>query len=161
SKSNFARAVYLPDGKGLAVATQDDGVVFTDTRGIRTSRAPITHGSSQPVKLAISGNGERIAVAWSAGAEITVHDAATGALLDTFKDASPPFARSPDGKWLARLEGFDIVLLPIASGEGRIVLGRHRGANALSFSPNGAVLAAGGQDHTTVLWDVAKREQFG
>src|SRR5262249_6084070 len=46
-------------------------------------------------------------------------------------------------------------------GEARIVLGRHRGANALAFSPNGAVLAAGCQDHTTVLWDVAKREQFG
>src|SRR5262245_10476988 len=34
SKSNFARAVYLPDAQGLAVATRDDGVVFTDTRGI-------------------------------------------------------------------------------------------------------------------------------
>jgi WD40 repeat protein len=161
SKSNFARAVYLPDAQGLAVATRDDGVVFTNTRGIRTGRAPITHGSSQPAKLAISGNGERIAVAWSDGAEITIHDAATGGLLDTFKDSGPTFALSPDGKWLALLENSDIVLLPIASGEARIVLGRHRGANALAFSPNGAVLAAGCQDHTTVLWDVAKREQFG
>jgi WD40 repeat protein len=174
--NKFDKVVYLPDGQGLAVATLDRGVVFTDTQGNRTGRAPITQGSSQPTKLALStlltlhsppaaeGEGRVrgvLAVAWTEGAGITVHDAASGALLDQFKDANPPFALSPDGKWLARQENGDIVLLPIASSEPRIVLGRHGGAYALAFSPNGALLAAAFADHTTVLWDVAKREQLG
>ena len=35
------------------------------------------------------------------------------------------------------------------------------GPTRLAFSPDGAMLAAAFFDHTTVLWDVAKREQFG
>jgi WD40 repeat protein len=52
------------------------------------------------------------------------------------------------------------VLQPIATGEARIVLRRGGGAHALAFSPDGALLAAAFADHTTVLWDVAKREQL-
>jgi WD40 repeat protein/serine/threonine protein kinase len=156
----FDKAVYLPDGQGLAVATRDRGVVFTDTQGNRTPRDPITQGSSQPARLEISGNGQRLAVTWTGCIGTTVHDASSGAVLDRFKDAHPTFALSPDGKWLAREENADIVLLPIASGEARIVLGHHGGAHALAFSPNGALLAAAFADHTTVLWDVAKREQL-
>jgi eukaryotic-like serine/threonine-protein kinase len=158
SESAFDTAVYLPDGKGLAVATRDHGVVFTDTQGIRTARAPITLGNSQPTKLAISASGQRIAVAWTDGGGITVHDAASGALLETFKDS--PFALSPDGRSLARCENSEIVLLPIASTDSRIVLGRSVGASTLAFSPDGAMLASF-FGPTTVLWDVAKRAQFG
>ena len=158
-ESLFNKVLYLPDGQGLAVGTRDRGVVFTDTQGIGTTRAPITRGSSRPTKLALSADGRRIAVAWTDGAGITVHDAASGALLDRFDDSL--FALSPDGRWLARQEASDIVLRPIASGGTRIVLGRHGGASALAFSPDGARLAVAFRDHTTVLWDVAKREQFG
>jgi hypothetical protein len=58
----------------------------------------------------------------------------------------------------------DVVLLPIAPGEPRIVLGRHgeARATALAFSPDGTRLAAAFyQNPTVVLWDVAKREQLG
>jgi serine/threonine protein kinase/WD40 repeat protein len=154
------KAVYLPDGQGLAVATPDRGVVFTDTQGRSTGRPPITRGASKPTRLALSGNGQRLAVAWNDGAGITVHDATGGALLDWFKDANPTFALSPDGKWLARQENAEVVLLQIAADMPRVVLGRHGGAHALAFSPDGALLAAAFDDHTTVLWDVAKREQL-
>ena len=109
-------------------------------------------------------------MAWTDGAGFTVHDVASGALLDRFKDSPfalgpeqfiTPFALSPDGRWLARQENADIVLQPIASSEPRIVLGRHGGALALAFSPDGSLLAAAFVDHTAVLWNVAKREQFG
>jgi serine/threonine protein kinase/WD40 repeat protein len=161
------QVVYLPGGQGLAVAT-DQGVIFTDSHGARTPRAPITRGSSKPTRLALSADGQRIAVAWTGGAGITVHNAATGSLLSQFQGANPAFALSPDGKWLAHEENSEIVLLPIASGEQRIVLGRQSGTTALAFSPNGAVLAAAfdhafapAADLTTVLWDVTRREQLG
>ncbi len=152
-------AGYLPDGKGLVVGTRDYGVVFTDADGTRTNRAAITQGSSQPTELAVSADGKRIAVAWTNDGGITIHDVASGALVDRFERS--PFALSPDGRWLARVERSDIVLRPIASREPPIVLGRHDGANAFAFSPDGSMLAGAFLDHTTVLWDVAKREPFG
>jgi serine/threonine protein kinase/WD40 repeat protein len=157
--------VYLPDGQGLAVGTRDQGVVFTDNRGIRTPRATITEGSRQPRRLAINARGQpRIAVSWSGSGPITVHDLATGALLGRFKRSSP-FALSPDGQWLAvQEEKANIVLLPIASDTPRIVLGGHDGdsATTLAFSPDGTMLAAAFyKQPTVVLWDVAKRERCG
>ncbi len=173
SNSAADRAVYLPDGQGLAVATQDQGVVFTDTRGARTPHAPITQGSNQPIRLALSANGQRLAVVW-AGAGITVHETASGALLEKFKGSH--FALSPDGRWLARLENSELALLPIASDESRVVLGRHNGvgATALAFSPDGTRLAVAFYGQTSsaddpgepsdtgkiVIWDVTRREQF-
>ncbi len=157
-ESGFDNALTLPDGQGFALGTRDHGVVFADSHGKRTDRVPITHGTSQPTKLAISSSGHRIAVAWTGGAGIAVYDTASAALLDTFKES--PFALRPDGRWLARHENSEIVLVPIASAESRIVLGRQVQSNDLAFSPDGTVLATF-FDHTTVLWDVAKREQLG
>jgi serine/threonine protein kinase/WD40 repeat protein len=152
--------VYLPDGQGLLVGTREHGVVFTDMHGVRTDRAPITQGSSHPIRLAIDAGGQRIAVAWTGGG-ITVHDLASGAILEKFQDNTAPFAFSPDGRWLARSENTDIVLLPIASKGSRTVVGRHSGALALAFSPNGTRLAVAFSDHTTGIFDVAKQQQIG
>jgi serine/threonine protein kinase/WD40 repeat protein len=159
SESFCDKTVYLPDGQGLAVATRDHGVVFTDAHGNRTGRAPITQRSSRPWKLALSADGRRIAVAWTNGAGVTVHDTASGVLLERFDEG--PFALSPNGQWLARPEFIGIVLRPISSGERPIVLGHHRGALALAFSPDGALLAAALQDDSISLWNVATRELVG
>jgi WD40 repeat protein len=167
-ESGFNTAVYLPGGDGLAVGTGDHGVVFADPHGIRTTRAPITVGSSRPTRLARSADGRRLAVAWADGAGITVHDLHSGVLLVRFEDAPParrpdgrPFALSPDGRWLAREEDSDIMLRPIASREPWIVLGRHGRVYGLAYSPDGSMLATASDDHTTVLWDVERRGQFG
>src|SRR5262249_32630818 len=55
--SGYPKVVYLAHDQGLALATQDQGVVFTDARGIRTARAPITRGASKPIRLAIDAEG--------------------------------------------------------------------------------------------------------
>jgi WD40 repeat protein len=99
---------------------------------------------------------------------------ASGTLLEKSKGSH--FALSPDGRWFARLENSELVLLPIASEESRVVLGRHEGvgATALSFSPDGTRLAVAFYKQTSatedpgelsdpgkvVLWDLAKREPF-
>jgi WD40 repeat protein len=158
----YPKAVYLAHDQGLAVATQDQGVVFTDARGFRTARAPITRGASKPIKLTIDANGRRIAVSWTDGGGITVHDAASGTLLEQF-DASgnPPFAISPDGAWLARVELGDVALHPIGLGTSKVVLARNQAVRALAFSPDGALLAGACFEHTTMLWDVVAKKQFG
>ena len=158
-KLGFNTTVYLPDGQRLAVGTRDHGVVFTDAKGIRTADVPITEGSSVPTNLAISSDGRRIAVAWTDEGGITVHDVATGARVDRFNASR--FALSPDGRWLACEENSEIVLRPIASNEPRVVLDHHGGIRTLAFSPDGTMLAGAFFDHTTVLWDLAKRERFG
>jgi serine/threonine protein kinase/WD40 repeat protein len=160
------KVLYLSSSQGLAVGTRDRGVVFADMRGNCTDRTPITRGSSQPIKLASNADGRRIAVAWTGGAGITVHDAFSGRLLDRFEEPSlspeaAPFALSPDGQWLAHQEGTDIVLRPVATGQAPIVLARRGAAHEFSFSPDGALLAVAFHDHTTMLWDLARRELFG
>ena len=101
-------------------------------------------------------------MSWTDGAGITVHDTASGTLLQTFDGSgNSPFAVSPDGGWLARHELAEIVLHPIGSAGSRVVLGRHDGVSALAFSPDGALLVAACKDHTAMLWNVAGRQQFG
>jgi serine/threonine protein kinase/WD40 repeat protein len=150
----------LPGGQGLVVGTRNQGILFTDMQGNRIKRDPITHGSSTPRKLAIDAVGKRIAVAWTGGV-ITVHDLASGKVIEQFKDTTAPFVLSPDGRWLARSENQELVLLPIASKEPRTVIGRHSGALALAFSNDGTMLAVAFADHSTGIWDVAKRQQIG
>jgi WD40 repeat protein len=158
----FDKALYLAHDQGLAVATHDDGVIFTDAHGVRTARAPIKRGASRPIRLAIAGGGQRIIVSWTHGAGITVHDTASGTLLQAFDGSGDaPFAVRPDGRWLARQERSDVTLRPIGSGGSEVVLGRDVQVSALDFSPDGALLAGGCRDHTTMLWDVLGRKQFG
>ena len=150
---------FLPEARGLAVATRDHGVVFTDTRGIRTTRAAITRGSSKPKELAIDAQGHWIAVAWTEPAGITVHDAATGALIDSFNDS--PFALSPNGRCLALTEQGVVVLQPLHSGEHRVELGRHDRIRSFAFSADATMLAAASGDRTTTLWNVGNRQHIG
>ena len=159
SDAGLDQVVYLPQDQGLAVATRDHGVVFTDTRGIRTNRVPIIRAPFQPIKLAVSADGRRIAVAWSDGTGITVHDTVTGALLEKF--AGSPFALSPDGGWLARQERTDAVLHQIGSGQPPVLLDRQVAIRSFAYSADGAMLAAASAEHTTMLWEVATRKQFG
>jgi len=78
----------LPTIKDSRLATQEDGVVFTDGRWYPlVPAAPITSGASKPIRMAIDAKGQRIAVGWTDGGGITVHDVASGALLQRFDGA--------------------------------------------------------------------------
>ena len=144
---------FLPEAQGLAVATRDHGVVFTDARHPHEPR-PDHPGNEQAEELAIDAEGHWIAVAWTEPAGITVHDAASGALLGSFNDS--PFALSPDGRWLAREEQGVVVLQPLGSGEPRVELGRHDRIRSFAFNADATMLAAASEDRTTTLWNVAR-----
>jgi WD40 repeat protein len=150
---------FLPESRGMAVATRDRGVVFTDARGVRAARPPITRGSSQPKEVAIDAGGHWIAVAWTEPAALTVHDAASGEVAGASEDSA--FALSPSGRWLARVEQQVVVLQPLGSDAPSVKLGGYGLINAFAWSADSTMLAAASDDRTTTLWSVIERRQLG
>jgi eukaryotic-like serine/threonine-protein kinase len=116
-------------------------------------------------------------------------DSAPGSPRRLVRDSPNPqaLALSPDGRWVAlvgannavelrttdekartevsRLQlreenGTEVSRLPLQEGAQPITLGRTRApVVALAFSNDGQTLAGASYDHTTTLWDVAKREE--
>jgi WD40 repeat protein len=159
------KALFLPNGQGLAVATTDKGVVFADPSGKRSARAPITRGNNVPYYLSVDSTATRLAVGWGTassafGGGVTVHDLATGQKLDESATGAP-CAISPDGQWLAH-EGpqNEVRLRHIGSKDPEKTLGRHEATiNKFAFSADGATLASASFDHTAALWDVSGTRQ--
>jgi serine/threonine protein kinase/WD40 repeat protein len=155
------RLISLPNGQGFAVATPDHGVVFTDVYGKRTSRLPTTRETHVPIHLAVDSVGSRMAVNWSDDAVITVHDLATGKILDEVQCWSFALGLSPDGKWLAH-EGPDnqVLLHRVGSKDPDKLLGQHQGSIIMfSFSADGNTLGTSSWDQTAMLWDLTGRRQ--
>ena len=153
------RVVHLPGNQGLAITTRDQGVVFTDPSGSRAARAPITRGSQSAAQAAVDAAGSRIAVAWAGGGGVTVHDLASGEVLE--EASGHACALSPDGQWLAYQGPQNEVLLRhIESQDAVKSLGRHDGILArLTFSADGKALASASRDGTATIWDVAGNRQ--
>ncbi len=154
-------AVLSPDGS-LAVVTRGDGSVELwrlDGSGAAPVEAlPATAGPMR--SAAFSADGQRVAVV-SARGTATVFDL-TGRVLIQISPLNTgaallSAALSADGRRLA-----------VGSGDGRVLIysvPSHGGPQplqagmsavfALSFSPDGTLLASGSADHETRLWDLS------
>ena len=63
-------------------------------------------------------------------------------------------ALDPTGRWLATADGDDVVVFDARTGARRTVLRGHTDTvNAISFSPDGLLLASASKDHDARLWD--------
>ena len=158
--------VYSPDGRTLAVLTNDGTVKLWDpaTGQLRTLTTGITDG--EPA-VAFSPDGRTLAVGAGDGT-VKLWDPATGRLRTTITDTInasdddvSSVAFSPDGRTLA-----------VGAGDGTVKLwdpatGRLRtsitdttytlagGVYSVAFSPDGQMLAVGADDGTVKLWDPA------
>jgi WD40 repeat protein len=150
-------AVFSPDGRTLYSTSQDGTVQAWDAAtGARRYQQTVPAGEA----LAISPNGELLALASTADATIRVLDAATGLermALAGHTGGNYAIAFSPDGKQLAS-GGHDQVIRIWdlgKRGEAGQLLGPASPVMALAYGLDG-VLYSGYQDGQIYLWIVAK-----
>jgi RNA polymerase sigma factor (sigma-70 family) len=154
-----------PDGRTLATAGQTmssasgDGQVrlwdLATGKELRQLRAPVPSALGS---LVFTPDGKTL---FSGQSTIHTWNVATGKPLSRFRpdQGGIPLVLSPDGNILAA-GGFDgtITLLDPASGKKLRQVKPHKDAvRAITFSPDGKLLASGSQDRTgtIVLWDAA------
>ncbi|WP_421741185.1 BTAD domain-containing putative transcriptional regulator [Cellulomonas sp.] len=159
---------FSADGSRLAAVAWLDSdplealVWDTDdpTRPILRVPMPEIYGLVQ-----LSPDGDTLYVAQRAGREsLRAIDVDTGTLL---RSSTPEWggerggiiALSPDGSTLARSDVDGLVILDAATFVSRFTLaGVSGGVSALTFGPDGTLLAAGYADGVIVVWDLAGRK---
>lgn len=166
AKDPVSAVAFFPDGAHLAVARY--GGVERVALADRSVLGRITGHQGRVNGLSFSQDGKRLVTA--AGepglfGETRLWDAATGALLQTFRghgDSIYAAVLSPDGK-LAATSSYDqqIKLWDTATGkEIRTLSGHNDAVFELAFRPDGKILASASGDRTVKLWKVATGERL-
>jgi len=161
--------VFSPDGQQLFVGGQDGTISIWDVGSgklLRTLKALV-------LCLAVSADGQRLA---TAAREISLWDLSKGEIVQTFKGHTNLIAAvafSPDGSLLASASWDKTARIwSLKTGEsthtlkasGKVTYRTGYGersrdmtlpVDAIAFSPDGKLLAVGGADHWTRLWNVA------
>jgi WD40 repeat protein len=127
-------------GGELGRQTWESGAVLRGQRGIidaafiRGGEAALTRGSDNKLRLWSAATGERL---WE-------------------RDATGPFAVSPDGRSLAMARGSEVDVSDLDGGQARLTLKGHPSRVWLiAFSEKGDRVLTSDVDQTTRLWDAA------
>ncbi|MFL0157110.1 TIR domain-containing protein [Mycobacteroides chelonae] len=168
-----------PDGRrAAAIAYAGKSRYRAQVWDLQTGRLVSSTDEMDGRKIAISSDGTRFATdVYALGAKtdaerfITVYDADTGKRIDVKFDGVEKFDAlekdvaafrfSPDGRQLVaanvhNMQAWDVVT-------GKRIGDPWGGGNitALTFSPNGRLLASGGMDQTISIWDAQTHQMVG
>ncbi|MEU9323094.1 helix-turn-helix domain-containing protein [Streptomyces canus] len=150
------RVAFTPDGRTLAVVdieADGDQVRLLDAATGRTQRT-IKPSSQFLSAFAFSPDGGNLATVSGSRGSVTMWDARTGRLQDSFRVEGElaSLAFSPDARTLAASGARGVQLWDLATSQNRLTLPT-RSPEAVAFSPDGRTLAIG-TDGSVGLWSV-------
>jgi RNA polymerase sigma factor (sigma-70 family) len=155
---------YFPDGKTMAALEYQRKVQIYD---VQTGK-PLREYDASPrtmSQIVVSPDGKTVATVWGGSHTFDLWDAKRGKLLHSFdghRGGVIGLAFAAEGKTLFSAGGHGDYLVGAwntATGALRGRLGADRDSgNALALSPDGKLLAVGG-DSSLILWDTATRKE--
>ena len=153
---------FSPDGSTLASVSEDGAVVLRDLAAQTVST--IDGHSASVLRLAFSPDGATLASYNSSyGSGVKLWDTATQRMITTLRGhyglPISSISISHDGTTLASASGNKVILWDLDTNTDFAHLDHEDGLDAVSFSPDGTVLATGGWPGWVNLWNVRTQEQ--